>query len=306
MNEPVIEAFDVATEKVMPLTVGGALKAARENAGLTLESLAYTLKVPVSKLSALEKDEFQNLPDTVFVRALASSICRNLGVDARLILAQLPKTTAPSLKTDESGINTPFRSTGYGPGLMFKNQVQAPIVFAVGALILGIFALIFFPSEKLAELFSASKSSTSTAKVPSLTTTQSPIGNLTAASTPAVVQQPSPEAPNFVASTANRSLSPASSVADVTTSISPVAVHPVNSELLVLKARGTSWVEVTDSKGVVQVRKNITQGEVIGVSGTPPLAVVVGRVDSVEVQAHGKIMDLSSIAKDNVARFEVK
>jgi cytoskeleton protein RodZ len=37
-----------------------------------------------------------------------------------------------------------------------------------------------------------------------------------------------------------------------------------------------------------------------------PLAVVVGRADAIEVQVRGLAFDLTSVAKDNVARFEVK
>ena len=76
--------------------------------------------------------------------------------------------------------------------------------------------------------------------------------------------------------------------------------------MLVFKARGSSWVEVVDATGVVQVRKTMIDGEVVGASGVMPLSVVVGRADTTEVQVRGKPFDLTRIAKDNVARFEVK
>jgi len=73
-----------------------------------------------------------------------------------------------------------------------------------------------------------------------------------------------------------------------------------------LKAKGTSWVEVTDGNGVVQIRKTLGAGEAVSASGVLPLSVVVGRVDNTEVQVRGKDYDLSRIARDNVAKFEVK
>ena len=76
--------------------------------------------------------------------------------------------------------------------------------------------------------------------------------------------------------------------------------------MVLLKAKGTSWVEVTDGNGVVQVRKTLGAGDVVSASGALPLAVVVGRVDNTEVQVRGKDYDLSRIARDNVAKFEVK
>ena len=56
------------------LTAGGLLREARQASGMHIAALAVALKVPVSKLEALEADNFTVLPDTVFVRALASSV----------------------------------------------------------------------------------------------------------------------------------------------------------------------------------------------------------------------------------------
>jgi cytoskeleton protein RodZ len=78
------------------------------------------------------------------------------------------------------------------------------------------------------------------------------------------------------------------------------------SGLVVFKARGASWVEVVDASGVVQLRKTMADGDVIGASGAVPLSVVVGRADTTVVEVRGKPFDLTRVARDNVARFEVK
>ena len=70
--------------------------------------------------------------------------------------------------------------------------------------------------------------------------------------------------------------------------------------------KGPSWVEVTDAKGQVLMRRNLVQGDDVGVSGALPLSVVVGRADVTDVEVRGKPFNLALIAKDNVARFEVK
>jgi cytoskeleton protein RodZ len=56
----------------------------------------------------------------------------------------------------------------------------------------------------------------------------------------------------------------------------------------------------------VQLRKTMSNGESIGASGSLPLSVVVGRADVTDVSVKGKTFSLAGIAKDNVARFEVK
>ena len=73
-----------------------------------------------------------------------------------------------------------------------------------------------------------------------------------------------------------------------------------------MTARASTRWQVVDAKGGVQVRKNMAEGEQIGASGAAPLSVVIGRADAVQVQVYGKPFDLTRVAKDNVARFEVK
>jgi cytoskeleton protein RodZ len=76
--------------------------------------------------------------------------------------------------------------------------------------------------------------------------------------------------------------------------------------VVVFRTKGPSWVEVTDAKGVVTLRRLLTAGETAGASGTLPLAVTVGSVNSTEVQVRGRAYDLAPVSRDNVARFEVK
>jgi cytoskeleton protein RodZ len=44
----------------------------------------------------------------------------------------------------------------------------------------------------------------------------------------------------------------------------------------------------------------------VDVAGVPPLAVVIGRADATRLHVRGKPFDLQPVAKDNVARFEIK
>jgi cytoskeleton protein RodZ len=83
------------------------------------------------------------------------------------------------------------------------------------------------------------------------------------------------------------------------------AADPATS-IVVFRAKRPSWVEVTDAKGVVAVRRLLAAGEAAGASGVPPLQVIIGRADATEVQVRGKPFDLRKVSRDNVARFEVK
>lgn len=94
------------------VTAGGLLREARQASGMHIAALAVALKVPVSKLEALEADNYGALPDTVFVRALASSMCRTLKLDPAPILALLPQSQSPRLATDSAGLNAPVKGGG--------------------------------------------------------------------------------------------------------------------------------------------------------------------------------------------------
>jgi cytoskeleton protein RodZ len=80
----------------------------------------------------------------------------------------------------------------------------------------------------------------------------------------------------------------------------------VTEAIISFSASGMSWIKVTDSQGKVTLQKTLAAGETASANGQPPLSVVVGKVDATQVQVRGKTFDLQTVARENVARFEVK
>jgi cytoskeleton protein RodZ len=291
---------------VQEVSGGAMLRKAREASGLQLAALAVSLKVPIKKLEALEADRFDLLPDTVFVRALTASVCRSLKIDAAPILERLPQTTTPSLKTDESGINTPFRSSGTGTTFAFLNQLSKPFVFAILALFVGAALLVFLPQKRPDVIGNVPKTENLTlnSSISSPTSEPASAANFAASESIFPVQSVGLlQSGSAVVVTTNPASGAGYAVPIVT---SDVDVSTAVSSAIVFKARDATWVEVIDAKTTVQVRKTMAKGEVIAVSGALPLAVIVGRASNMYVQVRGQPFDLSRLAKDNVARFEVK
>jgi cytoskeleton protein RodZ len=309
------------------LTAGLLLRRAREAAGLHVAALAVSLKVPVRKLEALEENRFDELPDAVFVRALASSVCRTLKIDPHPILQRLPQTNAPRLVRDGEGINAPFRapSDGAPPGL--TEQLTKPVFLAVFALLLGALVLILLPSAPKPPQVAITGTTTAPAEPPPPPMVLPDAGVAAPASSPVVPQNVPAQAPAtkpvVLTTTVSSAATPkagaslpakpasAPSVqaprAQVPASAASNTVQPAStSGIVVLRAKGPSWVEVVDAKGVVGVRKTLAAGESAGATGALPLQVTIGRVDVTEVQVRGKPFDLRPVSKDNVARFEVK
>ena len=290
----------------LPKSGGALLRQAREASGLSVSALASLLKVSTSKLDALESDRWDLLPDIVFARALASSVCRALKIEVAPVLAHFPTLTAPSMKTDESGINAPFRTHGDGFGLASLSQLRKPGTLAVLILIGAAVVLFLLPSDFFSSRFAGSllkdgdkgTISTKVASPDAAPDDLNVVSQLPEAGTQfPVMPQTAPENSPSVVAAQEPSASPL-----------PVTVNG-NGDVagtVVLKATNASWVEVVDSRGVVQVRKIMAEGEVIGASGESPLSVVIGRADAVAVEVRGKNFNLDNSTKNNVARFEVK
>ena len=304
MNEAQPSTITPDAEPTDQRTAGALLKQAREASGLHIAALAVLLKVPVKKLEALESDRFDLLPDVVFGRALASSVCRTLKINPANILVRLPQTDAPKLTYQGTGINEPFRSPGDGPGPSLWAQISRPAVLAGMVLLLGALVLIFLPAIKTgineirpevskfkAKNMEIEKSMpTATAAEASLAPLAISGGNVA-----------SPEPASSITATTAIVGSGASSPTFVAT-VSP----PMAGDIVVFIAKNESWVEATDAMGQPVLRRTLAAGDVVGASGVLPLKVIVGRANAIQVEIRGKLFDVNAVAKDNVARFEVK
>lgn len=103
-------------------SAGALLRQYREAKGLHISILAASLKVPMSKLDALEANRLDELPDLVFARALAMSICRYLHQDPAPVLGLMPgqemMPAVEPLVSVSSGMQRPMPmhagASGYG------------------------------------------------------------------------------------------------------------------------------------------------------------------------------------------------
>ena len=310
------------------VTAGMLLRQAREAAGLHVAALAVALKVPVRKLEALEDNRFDLLTDAVFVRALASSVCRTLKIDPQPVLERMPQTTAPRLVNASDGINAPFRAPSDGAGPSWIDQMSKPVFLAVFALLLGALVLIFLPAmrdeaapDEKAQAVAMSEpvpvvvpaaaptpapapAAVASAVAPAPVVMAATVTRATPAAVSPTVSAPTIASPTAVV-TAQTTAAKAASATVVTPTPTPTPT-PAAGGTVVFKTSGESWISVTDAKGVSVLRRMMVAGETAGASGALPLTVTVGRVSATEVQVRGQAFDLGAVARDNVARFEVK
>ncbi len=273
--------------------VGPYLRQVRENAGIHIAALAQALKVPVARLEALEADRFDEMPDPAFARALTATICRLLQVDPVPVLARLPQRNAARLVGDTRPLSKGLPAMpARKPSL--AQQFPKPLVWGVVLLLVGAGALVLLPHEQMNRWMDALNHRLERSEPDAATpgAVQEPVTAQAPAEPAAAAEPTAPAAPPVVAAAAPATATP--------------AAQADTGAVLVLKATADSWIKISDARGTVVFQKMLAAGDQQSITAPPPLSVVVGRADGTQVTVRGKPLDLSAIARSNVARFEVK
>ena len=316
--------MSAATETTLPqevapaaaVSAGALLRQARQAQGVALGDLAATLKVPVEKLQALEDEDWQRLPDVVFLRALAQTICRTLHLEAAPVLALLPQQKVTAL-APQGGLNAPMRERGV-PSILATKTQHSPWPWVVLLLIVlggggylgvqwmapewvrGVSATVPAPSDPEGDspLFSPAGPEEGDggnmgdgAQAGEVPTVQA------AALMQPALQEEEGAQPGFAAPAPAPVAQAEPAAAPAAASVSPV---------LRITAKGATWVQVLDAQQRLLIEKILQDGEVFSTSAPKPLTVAVGKADLATVEVNGAPFDLQAVARSNVARFEVK
>lgn len=318
--------MSAATETTLPqevapaaaVSAGALLRQARQAQGVALEDLAATLKVPVEKLQALEDEDWQRLPDVVFLRALAQTICRTLHLEAAPVLALLPQQKVTAL-APQGGLNAPMRERGV-PSILATNTKHSPWPWVVLLLIVlggggylgvqwmapewvrGVSTTVSAPSDPAGDspLFSPAVPEEGDGGGMGNMGDVAQAGEVPSVQVAALMQPALPEEegaqPGFAAP------APAAEPAAAPAAQAAASVSPV----LRITAKGATWVQVLDAQQRLLIEKILQDGEVFSTSAPKPLTVAVGKADLATVEVNGAPFDVQAVARSNVARFEVK
>lgn len=301
MDEPKTESIQTGSTGA-----GALIRTARESQGLHIAMLAASLKIPVKKLEALEADQYDLLPDTVFLRALASSVCRALKMDVAPVLAALPRNELPRIKTDESGLNTVFNDAASKSANSLFTQITRPFGIAMIVIAIGIIIAVLGQPKSFTPKVGTVNTDQTESTTPIFPSQASAIERKQLKDPDVLMDAVTPDAAASMPLIGQMQNVLAGSDAPAKTVSMPVEVAANNPNVLHLQGHGSSWVEVIDAQGVVLLRKTLNTNEKISVSGKLPLSVVLGRSDLVVVTVRGQLFDTAQVAKNNVARFEVK
>jgi len=248
----------------MGASIGVRLKQAREEAGLSQEDVAASLKIPVKVIRQLESGDSSQLGAPVFVRGQMRSYARLLGVRFDEELGQGARPIAPSELVSHT--HTPRVRR------VFEQATRRAIYIVLTA---AIAVPIWMASRELKK---------DDAKVESLDVATAPAA-------PANNAQPAASEPaHRTPLVASMATLPASTSA---------AAQPALS----LNFVGNSWVEVRGADGRVLESGELGTGQQRSYAVGEVSRVVLGNSSAVEVRNAGRTVDLTPFSRANVARF---
>jgi cytoskeleton protein RodZ len=259
---------------------GALLEAARRKKGLHIAALAAQLKVSQARLEALEAERWDQLPDANHARALATSVCRVLGLDAAPVLAGMPRGAGASLERMSAGLNRSYRSDD-------QWRAQGPRWWFLGVLILLLAVaagLAFWPSsaKPLPEVLIDALPAAASTAVPGL------------APVPAVQLQPGSAS----------EVTPATGPASVAMASKPSSA---GAALLEIRAsQGASWVSVLDANGASLAARLLSQGEVLTLEPQAPVRLTLGNAPALSLSWRGEKQTLAAYETTRVAKLELK
>jgi cytoskeleton protein RodZ len=309
---------------------GHRLRAVRESKHLSREDVAAQLRLDVRIIEALERDDYEALPSPVFIRGYLRNCATLLGVDATELLAESSVLVRPEIsprprwRTARQPVRLPripWRAVGillligifgaglaaWGPGLVnrFREPPQADEDSAHRLMLPG---QIEVPEDEISpgiqrdelprldERDEIPEAKNSTSAEPPLDQAQ--------ATEPLEAQR---EATRVTDSTAPREL-PLDEVAAaaVPTMLETPAEAPARALRIELRFRDDSWVEMKAADGKRLLYGLMKSGQNRRVEGQPPVSVVLGNAEGVEITVDGRLLDEARYKRGGVSRFQLE
>ncbi len=260
----------------LPLA-GERLAAARESRGLSVGEIAQQLKLSPWQVEALEAGDHKRLPSPVFVRGFIRNYARLVKIDAADLLAtaehQMPASAARAPSAE-----IPF------PTQRSINWARYAIAAAILLVPLAVYE--FYPDDATEEAVKPAQVVAETTPAPVATAVVEP-----AAVSPAATKA-RPERVQETATPAPEAAAPAR--------------RAPGEQVVKLRFSRESWVEIRDGSG----RKIFSQLNAPGtdqvVSGLPPLSLIVGNANGVQLTHNEQPVDLGRYTKVDVARLTLE
>ncbi|MDO8704525.1 MAG: DUF4115 domain-containing protein [Sulfuricaulis sp.] len=322
----------------VPAGPGRLLQQARKDLRLAPEDVAQMLHLSSKQITALEKDDYNNLPGPTYVRGYLRSYAQLLGLSPEKILESYG-----SLSTPVKPMALP--KSAPPPQITSSDRLIKVATVGVVAIVLGLVYLWWRSDEEPPEQASSSPAAIGQTSMDeseraranaSISATQGDSVITSALNqpparavvepmlTPNVAAAPAPP-PAVKAGLANDQVTVSGKIANVPPGQSPkqastAASAPADRALtrkreaadippgvarsrLVLHATQESWADVRDARDNKLLYENVPAGRSISIEGVAPFSVFLGNADGVRIEFNGQNFDVSRHRRGQVARF---
>lgn len=269
-------------------TVGQILKNHREQANVSIATIAAPLKLSELQIKRLENDEFALLGPITFVKGYIKNYCRELKVDSAPILAMMPAPPEPTKPANMQSFSRRTEKEASDSRLMFFS-------YLILAIVIGSSALWFWQNATPIE--------EQTSKI----NVANSIMSERQAAQPSILQQQQQAEINDESLLESKDTLETSTSPEAVTETAPITSNNESQEdassTIVMNFNGESWVEIYDGEGEKIAFGVKKAGYIMTVSGTPPFSVVLGKHDAVDITLNGEPVDVSASPKNRLAKF---
>ncbi|OGB23412.1 MAG: hypothetical protein A3I66_01750 [Burkholderiales bacterium RIFCSPLOWO2_02_FULL_57_36] len=309
------------------LSPGAQLSARRQALNWSIEQVASQLNLAPRQIQAIESDNYAALPGMASARGFIRSYAKLLKVDATPLLQIVAKeaTTAedavplrralPAIRFAESRLSP----SGKSSLLARAASVLLLLLLLVGGLLItqqiGMHSILppfmqFGTVNNLGVLPAFGTVETAAKEAPDTTNE----AYAAAEKYPSGIRSGSDESDNvkksdiaFNDTAVNDAAFAMQPVAVENTVVAPVAIANGDTKnLLTLKLREDSWIEITRSDNSTLAAVLLKAGTTESFKITGPVAVIIGNATGVDATLRGKPIVLKPDAKNNVARLNLK
>jgi cytoskeleton protein RodZ len=303
------------------ISVGQALRAAREHAGLSLNEVADRLKLSLRQLDAIERDDFEALPGPTFVRGFVRNYARFLEIDPAPLMEALdvhfPSAVKDvvNLSRDESSQVSTDESDDEGNGNKWLVLSLVGIVAAASAV--WIFGhsndqqpdvTPVIGQQTASDLAMAASAPPILASAPVVAVAK--VASAAVASAPHAVDASAAAAKALAAKVLAAKLLAAKTLAAKAASAAvakpAAAALGEGSGKLTVSVSESAWVAVVDAQGNKLVFSTVEPGSPREVTGVPPFKVRVGNAAKVTMSYNGQAVSLADHTHGTTATFELK
>ena len=287
---------------------GVMLRQTREAQGLTREALAARTRLELRVIDALEREDYNSLAASAFVKGYIRSIAKELHIDPAPVLAQY----AQYVQLEEPALadfttRSPVQITS-------SSTLMRGVSIALLALVLVLVAVWWrrnYQAEHespaaLAKLAAQAKTEIATDPATPLPYTYTIVDHSTQPLDPVNSWRHQTDGTTPPAAADAKTAPLATDVAALAPAAPPEPVPNLPSDAageLVLDGDNDAWVEVSDVAGKRLFFGMLKAAQHVAVTGKAPYDLVIGNAAAVKVTFRGATVDVRAHAVNGIARF---